>query len=161
MSKQGHDGRPVNADLTHLQAHWCVVSCCRVVSRGDGGLQGIAKGEVSIVIESAPDKEEKQPRRTHVKLPITLEIIPTPPRYVSSVPHTSSFDHSRLATHQEFHLQTVSGWLAAPDLNLNALSVCTAGRSSHPESQPMLPRRARFARRRDSVVIVERFLSVV
>ena len=44
------------------------------------GGQGVAKGEVSFVVESPPERSEKQPRRTHVKLPITLEIIPTPPR---------------------------------------------------------------------------------
>ncbi len=34
------------------------------------------------MIESAPERGEKQPRRTSVKLPITLEIIPTPPRSI-------------------------------------------------------------------------------
>ncbi len=34
------------------------------------------------MVESAPVRGEKQPRRTSVKLPITLEIIPTPPRSV-------------------------------------------------------------------------------
>ena len=49
-------------------------------------LQGIAKGEVSFMVESAPEQGEKQPRRTHVKLPVTLDIIPTPPRYVLHPP---------------------------------------------------------------------------
>ncbi|CAL5228891.1 g12106 [Coccomyxa viridis] len=51
----------------------------RVTQEG-AEFQGIAKGEVSFVVESAPVRGEKQPRRTSVKLPITLEIIPTPPR---------------------------------------------------------------------------------
>ena len=54
--------------------------------------QGIAKGEVSFVIESPPERGEKQPRRTRVQLPITLEIISTPPRHTShiSVDHNAS-----------------------------------------------------------------------
>ena len=37
------------------------------------------------MIESPPERGEKQPRRTRVQLPITLEIIPTPPRYTSHI----------------------------------------------------------------------------
>ena len=44
------------------------------------------------MIESPPERGEKQPRRTRVQLPITLEIIPTPPRHAShiSVDHNAS-----------------------------------------------------------------------
>ena len=35
------------------------------------------------MIESPPKRGEEQPWRTRVQLPITLEVIPTPPRYTS------------------------------------------------------------------------------
>ncbi len=52
--------------------------------------QGVATGEVALVIESPPERGEKQKRRSTVKLGIKLEIIPTPPR---SDPLMPSFVH--------------------------------------------------------------------
>ncbi|XP_025115476.1 membrane-bound transcription factor site-1 protease-like [Pomacea canaliculata] len=42
--------------------------------------EGIAKGQVNLTIESPPDEDEKEPRRSTVTLPIRVKIIPTPPR---------------------------------------------------------------------------------
>ena len=50
------------------------------------------------MIESAPMKGEKQPRQTHVKLPITLEIIPTPPRCIPFPSRQRSPSHKRPQT---------------------------------------------------------------
>ena len=44
-------------------------------------LQGMATGEVSFVVESPPERGEKAPRSTPLKLAISLEVIPTPPRW--------------------------------------------------------------------------------
>ena len=43
--------------------------------------QGMATGEVSFVVESPPERGEKAPRSTPLTLPISLEVIPTPPRW--------------------------------------------------------------------------------
>lgn len=42
--------------------------------------QGMATGEVTFVVESPPERGEKVPRTTPLKLAISLEVIPTPPR---------------------------------------------------------------------------------
>ncbi|XP_005107775.1 membrane-bound transcription factor site-1 protease [Aplysia californica] len=42
--------------------------------------EGIAKGQVTIVVESPPEEEETEPRRSTIILPIRAKIIPTPPR---------------------------------------------------------------------------------
>lgn len=57
----------------------CQVLFSREVS-DVAGCQGVATGEVAMVIESPPERGEKQKRRSTVKLGIKLEIIPTPPR---------------------------------------------------------------------------------
>ena len=99
-----------------------------IIQSVDSLLQGIAKGEVSFVIESAPEKGEKQPRRTHVKLPITLEIIPTPPRYVFKF-RTRSHTHSRPSYTRHVFL---AEWcpLAVSAENLGALLLAKAALSN-------------------------------
>lgn len=42
---------------------------------------GLAVGEVAFTVVSPPLRGENQPRRSLVRLPLALDIIPTPPRY--------------------------------------------------------------------------------
>lgn len=42
--------------------------------------EGTAQGHVSLTVESPPGDGETEPRRSHLKLPIKVKIIPTPPR---------------------------------------------------------------------------------
>ena len=47
-------------------------------------VQGVATGEVAFTIESPPERGEKVPRSSAIKMTLTLEVIPTPPRYNSN-----------------------------------------------------------------------------
>lgn len=50
-------------------------------SKAAASWEGIAKGQVTLTIESPPDDEdEKAPRQSMVTLPIRVKIVPTPPR---------------------------------------------------------------------------------
>lgn len=50
-------------------------------SKAAASWEGIAKGQVTLTIESPPDDEdEKAPRQSTVTLPIRVKIVPTPPR---------------------------------------------------------------------------------
>ncbi|CAL1268054.1 unnamed protein product [Larinioides sclopetarius] len=42
--------------------------------------EGIAQGHISFTVESPPEEGETEVRRSHVKLPLKVKIIPTPPR---------------------------------------------------------------------------------
>ena len=42
--------------------------------------EGIAHGQVVLTVESPPEDDEKEPRVSHIKLPIRAKVIPTPPR---------------------------------------------------------------------------------
>lgn len=41
---------------------------------------GIAQGQITLTVESPPENDESDPRRTELKLPIKVKIIPTPPK---------------------------------------------------------------------------------
>ncbi|CAG5132157.1 unnamed protein product, partial [Candidula unifasciata] len=41
---------------------------------------GVAKGQVTVVIESPPEEDETEPRQSTIVLPVRAKIIPTPPR---------------------------------------------------------------------------------
>ncbi|XP_042225174.1 membrane-bound transcription factor site-1 protease-like [Homarus americanus] len=43
--------------------------------------EGLARGHISVTIESPPEEGETQPRTSHVKLPVKAKMIPTPPRH--------------------------------------------------------------------------------
>ncbi|XP_071040953.1 membrane-bound transcription factor site-1 protease isoform X2 [Parasteatoda tepidariorum] len=42
--------------------------------------EGIAQGHISFTVESPPEEGETENRRSHIKLPLKVKIIPTPPR---------------------------------------------------------------------------------
>ncbi|XP_033110003.1 membrane-bound transcription factor site-1 protease-like isoform X1 [Anneissia japonica] len=50
------------------------------VSKDAAGWGGIAQGRITLTVESPPQNGEDTPRQSHLKLPIKVKIIPTPPR---------------------------------------------------------------------------------
>lgn len=50
------------------------------VSKVAAKWEGIAQGQVSLIVESPPEGDESEPRVSHLKLPIRVKIIPTPPK---------------------------------------------------------------------------------
>ncbi|GFV43245.1 hypothetical protein TNCV_2049261 [Trichonephila clavipes] len=50
------------------------------VSSLAANFEGIAQGHISFTVESPPEEGETEVRRSHVKLPLKVKIIPTPPR---------------------------------------------------------------------------------
>ncbi|EIE27171.1 subtilisin-like protein [Coccomyxa subellipsoidea C-169] len=76
-------GRLLDVRFEHSNLMWpwsgFLALYIRVAPEG-ATFKGVATGEVALVIESPPERGEKQKRRSTVKLGIKLEIIPTPPR---------------------------------------------------------------------------------
>jgi len=50
------------------------------VAKSAANWEGIAEGQIEVVVESPPEEEEKDPRVSTIKLPLRVKIIPTPPR---------------------------------------------------------------------------------
>ncbi|XP_041376922.1 membrane-bound transcription factor site-1 protease-like [Gigantopelta aegis] len=50
------------------------------VSKNASHWEGIAQGQITLTVESPPEANEHKPRRSVIKLPIRVKIIPTPPR---------------------------------------------------------------------------------
>lgn len=42
--------------------------------------EGIAQGHVSLTVVSPPQESDIEPRRSTIKLPVRVKVIPTPPR---------------------------------------------------------------------------------
>ncbi|KAH9487758.1 Membrane-bound transcription factor site-1 protease [Bulinus truncatus] len=49
-------------------------------SKDAAAWEGVAKGQVTLAVESPPEDEETEPRRSTIVIPIRAKIIPTPPR---------------------------------------------------------------------------------
>ncbi|RUS72713.1 hypothetical protein EGW08_019524 [Elysia chlorotica] len=49
-------------------------------SKDAASWEGIAKGQVTLMVESPPEEDETEPRYSTIVLPIRVKIIPTPPR---------------------------------------------------------------------------------
>ncbi|XP_052062556.1 membrane-bound transcription factor site-1 protease-like [Mytilus californianus] len=50
------------------------------VSKSGATWDGIAEGQITLTVESPPEYDEAEPRRTELRLPVKVKIIPTPPR---------------------------------------------------------------------------------
>ncbi|KAK3086362.1 hypothetical protein FSP39_017399 [Pinctada imbricata] len=50
------------------------------VTKNAASWEGIAQGQITLTIESPPEGDETEPRRTILKLPVKARIIPTPPK---------------------------------------------------------------------------------
>ncbi|XP_076111687.1 membrane-bound transcription factor site-1 protease-like [Mytilus galloprovincialis] len=50
------------------------------VSKSAATWEGIAEGQITLTVESPPEYDEAEPRRTELRLPVKVKIIPTPPR---------------------------------------------------------------------------------
>ena len=50
------------------------------VSEEGQAFEGIAQGHISLTVESPVDESDQEPKKSHLKLPLRVKIIPTPPR---------------------------------------------------------------------------------
>ncbi|KAK6630577.1 Membrane-bound transcription factor site-1 protease [Polyplax serrata] len=67
------------SDLLWPWSGWLAVSIS--VSKSAENWEGVAQGHISVTIESPPEDEEIEPRKSTVKLSLKAKIIPTPPRH--------------------------------------------------------------------------------
>ncbi|XP_076449807.1 membrane-bound transcription factor site-1 protease-like isoform X2 [Babylonia areolata] len=66
---------------THLWPWSGYLAISITAAKAAASWEGVAKGQVTLTIESPPEgEEEKEPRQSTVTLPIRVRIIPTPPR---------------------------------------------------------------------------------
>lgn len=80
---QPHYGNYIDVALSYSKTLWPWSGYLAVsisVSKLASKWEGVAQGQVTLTVESPPDGNEIEPRLSHLKLPIRIKIIPTPPR---------------------------------------------------------------------------------
>ncbi|XP_069113191.1 membrane-bound transcription factor site-1 protease-like [Argopecten irradians] len=78
-----HHGNYLDVALSYSTSLWPWSGYLAVslsVAKGGNVWEGIAQGHISLIIESPPEGEETEPRRTTLKLSVKVKIIPTPPK---------------------------------------------------------------------------------
>ncbi len=85
--------------------------------------EGRATGEFKFVVQSPPAKGEKVPRRSFVHVPLAVNIIPTPPRWVLR----------QVAAHQEERI------LLSLEFQLKHDCTCVPAVAASAEHPPVLP----------------------
>ncbi|XP_043464380.1 membrane-bound transcription factor site-1 protease [Leptopilina heterotoma] len=101
------NGEKLDVSLSHCDvlwpwSGWLAVSITVPESASDW--RGIARGHISLTIESPPNAGETEPRRSTVELSLTAKIIPTPPR------------HKRILWDQYHNLRYPPGYFPRDDL---------------------------------------------
>ncbi|RXG72413.1 Membrane-bound transcription factor site-1 protease [Armadillidium vulgare] len=77
-------GHHLQIAFTHSDVLWPWsgwMSVWVTVSEEASNWEGIARGHVSVSIESPPDEGETKPRISQIRLPLKAKIIPTPPKH--------------------------------------------------------------------------------
>lgn len=77
------NGEHLNVGFTHSDVLWPWSGWLAVwiwVKESGVRFEGVARGHISVTVESQPEEGEAEPRISHVKLPLKANIIPTPPR---------------------------------------------------------------------------------
>ncbi|KAF2361197.1 Peptidase S8/S53 domain [Trinorchestia longiramus] len=84
-----HPYTPQNGELftigfTHSEVLWPWSGWLAVwiwVKEAGQDFEGVARGHISVTVESPPEEGESEPRISQVRLPLKARIIPTPPRH--------------------------------------------------------------------------------
>ncbi|XP_071958480.1 membrane-bound transcription factor site-1 protease-like isoform X2 [Antedon mediterranea] len=77
------NGNYIEVAISHSSLLWPwsgFLAVSLTVSKDAAGWGGIAQGRITLTVESPPQNGEDAPRRSHLKLPIKVKIVPTPPR---------------------------------------------------------------------------------
>ena len=78
------NGEHLHVAFTHSEVLWPWSGWLAVwvwVKESATNFEGIARGHISVTVESPPEEGETEPRISHIKLPLKARIIPTPPRH--------------------------------------------------------------------------------
>lgn len=76
-----HHGNYLEVALSYSTSLWPWSGYLAVslsIAKGGTSWEGIAQGHIALTIESPPEGEETEPRKTNLKLSIKVKIIPTP-----------------------------------------------------------------------------------
>jgi len=81
--KPGSNGDHLHITYSHADIIWPYSGSLALhitVKSSAENFDGIVKGEVALTVESEPGPGESAPRRSSISLPVTAQVVPTPPR---------------------------------------------------------------------------------
>ena len=79
------NGEHLHVGFTHSEVLWPWSGWLAVwiwVKSASDRFDGIARGHISVTVESPPEEGEVEPRISHIRLPLKTKIIPTPPKHL-------------------------------------------------------------------------------
>uniref|UniRef100_A0A6A7G1N4 Membrane-bound transcription factor site-1 protease n=3 Tax=Hirondellea gigas TaxID=1518452 RepID=A0A6A7G1N4_9CRUS len=105
------NGEYLNVGFTHSDVLWPWSGWMAVwiwVKESGVDFEGIARGHISVTVESPPEEGEFESRISHVRLPLKVRVIPTPPR------------HKRILWDQYHNLRYPPGYFPRDNLRMKS-----------------------------------------